>query len=553
MKKLLSIVLLFSCLLETTPWNTMQPCIASTITPSEQIVENDNSSISTENSLISYYDVYGEVYKQEPISVTSSSITLPNYQGRQKYVIAHFVGWTYGTQPVYVYPGDNLSRYTFFSPGDTCMISKGVNFAPLFVYSCTLSSTSIILDKNTLSVGETTTCSVRGFSNEYVTYSCEDPSIARIESDGTITALRAGTTKILASVYRKYDGYDVPESFSLEQKITVYDTCTPTPTMELLADSYVYYFDANGSCYSSTFICGINGSTRLPSYKSSLLADNETFIGWKQGNAPIIYDTKDSIDYNNILYPNDKVDIPRNTYFYPVILRENRTTTTSLPSQVGDSNTDKQPQTTPTLTPTVSPASSPQVGNDQPNKQPQVTPTLTPRSTPVPTTTATQTVLPEPEMEYNKDLITTPLVATTLPPTKFPSSTPQAEIWEPLPTNISAATAVPQVTHNQNGQPPKGTAKPQNKPITYSKPKRVKNRAWKKFVLHFSKVANATGYQIKYSRTKNGKGKTITTKSCKKNMKPYHLKGKYYIKIRAYKKIDGTTIYGSWTITKKKF
>lgn len=553
MKKLLSIFLLFSCLLEATPWNTMQPCIASTITSSEQIVESDNSSSSTETSLVRYYDVYGEVYKQEPISVTSSSITLPKYQGRQKYVIAHFVGWTYGTQPVYVYPGDDLSRYTFFSPGDTCMISKGVNFAPLFVYSCTLTSASIILDKNTLSVGETTTCSVKGFSNEYVTYSCEDPSIARIESDGTITALRAGTTKILASVYRKYDGYDVPESFSLAQKITVYDTCTPTPTMELIAHCYVYYFDANGSCYSSTFICSVNGSTRLPDYKSSLLADNETFIGWKQGNAPIIYDTKDSIDYNNILYPDDKVDISGNTYFYPVILRESRTTTTSLPSQVGDSNTDKQPQTTPTLTPTVSPASSPQVGNDQPNKQPQVTPTLTPRSTPVPTTTATQTVLPEPEMEYNKDLITTPLVATPLPPTKFPSSTPQAETWEPLPTNILAATAIPQVTHNQNEHHPKGTAKPQNKPITYSKPKRIKNISCKKFVLHFSKVANATGYQIKYSRTKNGKGKTITTKSCKKNMKPYHLKGKYYIKIRAYKKIDGATIYGSWTITKKKF
>ena len=489
MKKLLSIFLLFSCLLEATPWNTMQPCIASTITSSEQIVESDNSSSSTETSLVRYYDVYGEVYKQEPISVTPSSITLPKYQGRQKYVIAHFVGWTYGTQPVYVYPGDDLSRYTFFSPGDTCMISKGVNFAPLFVYSCTLTSTSIILDKNTLSVGETTTCSVKGFSNEYVTYSCEDPSIARIESDGTITALRAGTTKILASVYRKYDGYDVPESFSLAQKITVYDTCTPTPTMKLIAHCYVYYFDANGSCYSSTFICSVNGSTRLPDYKSSLLADNETFIGWKQGNAPIIYDTKDSIDYNDILYPNDKVDISGNTYFYPVILRESRTTTTSLPSQVGDSNTDKQPQTTPTLTPTVSPASSPQVGNDQPNKQPQVTPTLTPTVAPV---------------------------------------------------------SSPQIGNDK-------TDKPQKNPITYTKPKRIKNIAWKKFVLHFSKVANATGYQIKYSRTKNGKGKTITTKSCKKNMKPYHLKGIYYIKIRAYKKIDGTTIYGSWTITKKKF
>ena len=36
-------------------------------------------------------------------------------------------------------------------------------------------------------------------------------------------------------------------------------------------------------------------------------------------------------------------------------------------------------------------------------------------------------------------------------------------------------------------------------------------------------------------------------------MKPYHLKGIYYIKIRAYKKLKGTTIYGSWAITKKRF
>ncbi len=543
MKKLLSIFLLFSCLLEATPWNTMQPCIASTITSSEQIVESDNSSSSTETSLVSYYDVYGEVYKQEPISVTSSSITLPKYQGRQKYVIAHFVGWTYGTQPVYVYPGDDLSRYTFFSPGDTCMISKGVNFAPLFVYSCTLTSASIILDKNTLSVGETTTCSVKGFSNEYVTYSCEDPSIARIESDGTITALRAGTTKILASVYRKYDGYDVPESFSLAQKITVYDTCTPTPTMELIAHCYVYYFDANGSCYSSTFICSLNGSTILPDYKSSLLADNETFIGWKQGNAPIIYDTKDSIDYNNILYPDDKVDISGNTFFYPVILRESRTTTTSLPSQVGDSNTDKQPQTTPTLTPTVSPASSPQVGNDQPNKQPQVTPTLTPTVTPV---YSPQVGNDQPNKQ--------PQVTPTLTPTVAPVSSPQVGNDQPNKQPQVTPTLTPTVTPVSSPQIGNDkTDKPQKNPITYTKPKRIKNIAWKKFVLHFSKVANATGYQIKYSRTKNGKGKTITTKSCKKNMKPYHLKGIYYIKIRAYKKIDGTTIYGSWTITKKKF
>lgn len=433
MKKILSIVLLFSCLLETTPWNTVQPCIASTITPSEQIVESDNSSISTENSLISYYDVYGEVYKQEPISVTSSSITLPIYTGRQEYYLANFVGWVYGEKPINVYPGDDLSNYTFLLPGTTCTISDNVDFAPLFLYRC-VARPLLKIEKDTLDIGETTTCSTLGFSNEYVTYHCTDPSIARVESDGTITALRAGTTTIQANIYRKYDGYDAPVTFSLEETITVCNASTSSPATTVL-------------------------------------------------QTPI-------------------------------------TTSTMLP-----------------------------------------TPTATVRPTPAPTTltTVTPTIFPTPIKVVNNDTAATPLVATTLPPTKLPVSTPQAEIWEPKATNILAATTAPQVTYNQAEQQPRattptsGTNKTQNKSITYSKPKRIKNISWEKSVLHFSKIANVTGYQIKYSRTKNGKGKTITTKSCRKNMKPYHLKGIYYIKIRAYKKLKGTTIYGSWAITKKRF
>ena len=375
MKKLLSIVLLFSCLLETTPWNTMQPCIASTITPSEQIVESENTSISTKDSQVSSYN------------------------------------------------------------------------------ACT-----------------------------------PTPTIA---PTATVTPTSAVTTR---------------------PTITTTPTVIPTP----IADCVVFFYDANSSHYTSIFVGGTNGSTNLPDYNPSLLANNETFIGWIQGNAPIIYDTKDSIDYSNILYPDDIVKVPRCLHFYPVILRESRTTTTSLPSQIGDSNSNNQPQVTPTLTPTVAPVSSPQVGNDKPNKQPQVTPTLAP------------TVAPVSSPQVGNDTTSNqPQVTPTLNPAVTPVSSPQ----------IGNDT----------------TDKPQKNPITYTKPKRIKNISWKKSVLYFSKVANVTGYQIKYSRTKNGKGKTITTKSCRKNMKPYHLKGIYYIKIRAYKKIEGTTIYGAWTITKKKF
>ncbi len=594
MKKLLSIVLLFSCLLEATPWNTMQPCIASTITPSEQIVESDNSSISTENSLVSYYDVYGEVYKQEPISVTSSSITLPIYTGRQEYYLANFVGWVYGTKPVNVYPGDTLSNYTFLLPGTTCTISDNVDFAPLFLYRCA-ARPLLIIEKDTLDIGETTTCSTLGFSNEDVTYSCKDPSIARVESDGTITALRAGTTTIQANIYKKYDGYDNPVTFFLEEPLTVSNSYTsvpavtaiptntptptmtatpmisPTPTMELIAHCYVYYFDANGSCYSSTFICSINGSTRLPDYKSSLLADNETFIGWKQGNAPIIYETNDSIDYNNILYPDDRVDISGNTYFYPVIVRKKTVpAVTTIPTNT--------PTPITTATPTIAPTpiadcviyffdanstcytSTFVCGTNGAITLPNYdTFLLASNETFIGWTQGKAPIIYDTKdnIDYNnilypgdrvkvpRNLHFYPVIVRkeTAPVTTPTCREPRDTDSIPSPTASFTPISTPQVGNN----------KTHKNSITYAKPKRIKNISWKKSVLHFSKVANVTGYQIKYSRTKNGKGKTITTKSCKKNMKPYHLKGIYYIKIRAYKKLEGTTIYGAWTITKKKF
>lgn len=65
----------------------------------------------------------------------------------------------------------------------------------------------------------------------------------------------------------------------------------------------------------------------------------------------------------------------------------------------------------------------------------------------------------------------------------------------------------------------------------------------------WKKVSGAKGYQVKYSTTKkfkkaktttkNVKAKKITLKKLKKN--------KYFVKVRAYKKVNGKKVYGAWS------
>lgn len=65
-----------------------------------------------------------------------------------------------------------------------------------------------------------------------------------------------------------------------------------------------------------------------------------------------------------------------------------------------------------------------------------------------------------------------------------------------------------------------------------------------------SKAAGASGYQVAYSTSKN-KGYKIVTSGSKKTISKLKKKKTYYIKVRAYKTVNGKKIYGSYSAVKK--
>ena len=84
----------------------------------------------------------------------------------------------------------------------------------------------------------------------------------------------------------------------------------------------------------------------------------------------------------------------------------------------------------------------------------------------------------------------------------------------------------------------------------------VKSTAKKKMTVKWSKQSKVTGYQITYATnskfTKGKKNVTVKGASSKsKTIKSLKSKKTYYVKVRAYKTIDGKKVYGSYSKTKK--
>lgn len=80
----------------------------------------------------------------------------------------------------------------------------------------------------------------------------------------------------------------------------------------------------------------------------------------------------------------------------------------------------------------------------------------------------------------------------------------------------------------------------------------LKNVKGKKMKVTIKKVSNATGYQIKYSTKKSFKNaKTVKTTKTTYTIKKLKKKKTYYVKVRAYRKVNGKTYYGSYSAVKK--
>ena len=77
----------------------------------------------------------------------------------------------------------------------------------------------------------------------------------------------------------------------------------------------------------------------------------------------------------------------------------------------------------------------------------------------------------------------------------------------------------------------------------------------KYFAVRWTKVEDASGYQVQYSTVKSMKTKkTVTIKgnsTVVKKITKLQAKKYYYVRVRTYKKVDGKTVYGAWSTIKR--
>jgi len=73
-----------------------------------------------------------------------------------------------------------------------------------------------------------------------------------------------------------------------------------------------------------------------------------------------------------------------------------------------------------------------------------------------------------------------------------------------------------------------------------------------KAVIKIKKIAKVSGYQLNVARNvKFKKVKTINTKKTTVIVKKIKSNKKYYVRVRAYKVVNGTKVYGKWSNVRK--
>lgn len=132
-------------------------------------------------------------------------------------------------------------------------------------------------------------------------------------------------------------------------------------------------------------------------------------------------------------------------------------------------------------------------------------------------------------------------------------ATPADPGTSPSPDPGTSSDPKPNATKKPSGNKKVTTKKVKIKQVTI---KKVKSPKKKTILVQWKKLAGVTGYQIKIGTNKKiTKGKKTYTvkkaKTVKKTIKKLKRKKKYYVKVRAYKIVNGQKKYGTWSKVKK--
>lgn len=139
---------------------------------------------------------------------------------------------------------------------------------------------------------------------------------------------------------------------------------------------------------------------------------------------------------------------------------------------------------------------------------------------------------------------------TPAPPETTRSPQTTATPVPPETTQPPQATVAP--ISPETTQSPQTTAKTQKKQLGKPVIKNLKNKSGKKVTVTLTgKISGAAGYQVAYGTKSSLKGqKKKTFKGTDTVISGLKKKKTYYVRVRAYAKIDGKTIYSTWSRTK---
>lgn len=112
-----------------------------------------------------------------------------------------------------------------------------------------------------------------------------------------------------------------------------------------------------------------------------------------------------------------------------------------------------------------------------------------------------------------------------------------------------------QIDDSEKTYAPFGAVVSQYTSITKPKLNSAKSTSKKKIKASWSKVGGASGYQVMWSTyknfSKNYKTKSVKAKYRSKTVTTAQSKKTYYVRVRAYKTINGKKVYSQWSSTKK--